>query len=504
MIEQHVRYWIGLFARRRRIFVNVALGVMGTAMVVTGLWPPTYESTAQILVGQDQAQIVSPELQNGSGGVPAAAANPVSQEDLNSEVELLTSLDLIRAAVRDVPTGRDRTGLEAMLLAPAKGLATLPTRVYGILHRAPALTRQDSWVLDLQRHLDPEVIKRSNVIEIRYYSHDADWSREFLSRLINQYLEYHGRLSHAPQAEVFFRNQAQQLKSQLEASEGSLRDFELSNGIADLPEQKRALINQQSELQLEYKKTAVQLISAREQVESLQSQLKATPEKTENQTKSVQNIALAQLKPQLLQVKAERAELLSRYQPDSIKIREIDAKLAEAQKIIDGEDHLEVQERSTELNPVWIAIDTNLAAARAAAAAFAAGQVDLDAQIQKGQERLAQLIGIESELKRLQRQAQTDSDTYMTYSRLSEQARVAEALSANSILNVSVSQPPLKPLRPILPVVWLNLVVGFLLAIGLGAAAAYWDEEYDPKLYTVAAIVRASGLDTIAILRDQL
>ena len=506
MNEWRPSYWLQLLARRRRIFCQVAIAVMGAAALVTALWPPTYESSAQILVGQDRAQLlVSPDVQGGgSGAVTAAAANAVSQEDLNSEVELLTSLDLIRAAVKDVPAERSSGGLEALLLAPAKLMTTLPARVYGILHRVHALSRQDSWVLDLQRHLDPEVIKRSNVIEIRYSSHDADWSREFLSRLITQYLEYHGRLSHAPQAQVFFKNQALQFKSQLETSEKNLRDFELSNGIADLPEQKRALINQQSELQLEYKKTAVQLSSARQQVASLESQLRATPQRTENQTKSVQNIALAQLKPQLMQLKAERAELLSRYQPNSIKIREIDAKLAEAQKILDGEDHLEVQERSTELNPIWITIDTNLAAAKAAVAAYEAGQVDLATQIQKGQEHVAQLINDEGELKRLQRQAQTDSDTYLGYSRASEQSRVADALNASSILNVSVSQPPLRPLKPTLPIVWLNLVVGFLLAIGLGVAAAYWEEERDPKLYTTAAIFRASGLNTIAVLRDQM
>ena len=71
-------------------------------------------------------------------------------------------------------------------------------------------------------------------------------------------------------------------------------------------------------------------------------------------------MALAQLKPQVMQLRAERAELLTRYQPDSERIRQIDAKLAAAQKILDTEDHLEVSEKSTDINPLWETINTNL------------------------------------------------------------------------------------------------------------------------------------------------
>jgi len=108
------------------------------------------------------------------------------------------------------------------------------------------------------------------------------------------------------------------------------------------------------------------------------------------------------------------------------------------------------------------------------------------------------------ELGRLQRQVQTDTDAYLTYTRKTEEARVAQGLNASKILNVSVSQPPEVPLRPAFPIVWLNLLVGVVLAIGLGMGAAYGEERGDLKLYSAAAIAEVGGLNTVAMLSEQV
>ena len=500
-----ITYFLEVFFRRKKTFVEVAAIVLGIAILGTALWPASYRSTAEILVQDNRAELlVSPNIQSGMTKDTTVIANPVSQEDLNSELELLTSLQLIRAAVKDMPADEGNNGLGPFIVKAMTTILSIPQNAYNALQSAAPLTARDRWLLKIQRNLDPEVIKRSNVIEITYRAHDPRWSKEFLSRLLNQYLEYHARISHDPEAEIFFRRQAQQLAGQLHASEESLRAFQLQSGITSLPDQNQALVDQLSELQLDYEKAGVQLASANRQVSSLESMLKTNPERIEKETKSVQNIALAQLKPQVMQLKAERAQLLSRYQPDSLMIRQIDAKVAEAQKIIDHEDQLEVNESSTDLNPVWVTIDTNLATARTSAETIEAGQKDLATRIAQIQERITKMVNIGVELGRLQRQVQTDSDAYLTYTRKSEEARVAQGLNTSKILNVSVSQPPEVPLRPALPIVWLNLLVGFVLAIGLGMGAAYREELGDPRIYSATAVAEVSGLTTVARLSEQV
>ena len=217
----------------------------------------------------------------------------------------------------------------------------------------------------------------------------------------------------------------------------------------------------------------------------------------------MQNLALQQLKPQVSQLKAQRAELLTRYQPNSQRIQEIDAKLAAAEKILSTENHLEVQEKSTDLNPVWVTVDTNFEQAKTNAAALAASQNALRDEIQKSRDELTQMVNNAVQVDRLERQVATDKEAYLSYVRKSEEARTAQALNLNKILNVSVAQPPTAPLKPVFPKVWLNLAAALLLAGALGFGAAMWEEERDERIYSTATIGDVSGLTTVAILRDQ-
>ncbi len=214
-------------------------------------------------------------------------------------------------------------------------------------------------------------------------------------------------------------------------------------------------------------------------------------------------MALAQLKPQVMQLRAERAELLTRYQPDSERIRQIDAKLAAAQKILDTEDHLEVSETSTDINPIWETIDSNLSQAKAQVSALKASQASISDQVATTRQQLTDMAGNVVVLDRLERSVQTAKDAYLSYTRKSEEARAAEALNRSRILNVSVAQPATAPLRPVFPKVPLNTFAGLILGLILGVAAAYREEENDPKIYSSATISEVTGLETVAVLSDE-
>ena len=87
--------------------------------------------------------------------------------------------------------------------------------------------------------------------------------------------------------------------------------------------------------------------------------------------------------------------------------------------------------------------------------------------------------------------------------RRAAEARAAEALNRSRILNVSVAQPPTAPMRPVFPNVPLNTAAGLILGLLFGIAAAYREEENDPKIYSSATISEVAGLDTVAVLGDE-
>jgi uncharacterized protein involved in exopolysaccharide biosynthesis len=256
-------------------------------------------------------------------------------------------------------------------------------------------------------------------------------------------------------------------------------------------------------LKLQKDQDGAQLASAQGQAAFLEEILKKTPDHIGKETRSVQNLALQQLKPQVMQMKAERAELLSRYQPNSLRIREIDAKLDAAQRILEHEGHLEVQESSVDLNPIWVSIETDLAQAKAQASSVGAEQTTLSQEIDQGNQQLTQMANAGVDLDRLERKVDTDKQAYLAYVRKAEEARAARGLNTSKILNISIAQEPMVPAQPKFPIVWMNLLGGIFVALCAGIAAAYWDEMQDHRIYSPRSVTEISGLSTVAVIREE-
>src|ERR1700735_1363253 len=83
--------------RQRRLAVTIFVGIFAGAILSALLLPPRYEAEMKILVNQDRVDPVitsDTDIQRGS-----TAISTVSEEDLNSEVELLKSRDLLEKVV---------------------------------------------------------------------------------------------------------------------------------------------------------------------------------------------------------------------------------------------------------------------------------------------------------------------------------------------------------------------------------------------------------------------
>ncbi len=504
MNTRDLNYWIEMIFRRRTTVLEVCAVVFGLVVVGTLLWPPIYQGTAKIFVRDNRAELlVSPGLAATTPQNPAVVSNPVNEEDLNSEMELLTSTYIIRRAIASLPPPVHHKGITAPLLNGVNYVLGLPGAGYRVMHDTPKLDPREAWAIELSQHLSASIIKKSDIIEVNFRSHEPAWSKQFLDLLIGAYLDYHAHISHDPAAEQFFNQQAKMLQAKLEAAEEQLREFQVKSGITSVEDQRTGLVERLDQLQLLLDKNESDLAFNDQQAVSFKAMLDQTPDRLSKETRQVQNMALAQLKPQVMQLRAERAELLTRYQPNSERIRQIDAKLAAAQKILDTEDHLEISEKSTDINPLWVTINTNLNQARAQVSALKASQASIAGQVAAARQQLTDMAGNIVVLDRLQRAVQNSKDAYLSYVRKSEEARAAEALNQSRILNVSVAQPATTPLRPVFPKVPLNTAAGLILGLLLGVGAAYREEENDPKIYSSATISEVAGLETVAVLSDE-
>ena len=94
-----------LFRRRGLVLFIFLAVVLGTA-VVTYLLPNKYESRMKILVKNQRVDVaITPEA---TAGAPAGVDTEVSENEINSEIELLTSRDLLTQVAKD--TGLAQAG----------------------------------------------------------------------------------------------------------------------------------------------------------------------------------------------------------------------------------------------------------------------------------------------------------------------------------------------------------------------------------------------------------
>src|SRR5580704_5418261 len=159
--------------RQRRIVALVFGGIFLGALLSALLLPRKYEAEMKILVNRDRVDaIVTPDQ-----GVPIGAQQlaAVSEEDINSEVELLKSHDLLENVV--VACGlesRGNTAWQRFTERASDALRGITPNPEARLARA---------VQSLDERLVVEPLKKTTLIRIAYTSRDPELSARVLQSL---------------------------------------------------------------------------------------------------------------------------------------------------------------------------------------------------------------------------------------------------------------------------------------------------------------------------------
>ncbi len=492
--------WLETIWRRRRPAAWTAAGLFALIAAGTFAYPPIYESSARVLVSPNRAHyIVSPALQSASDpNAPVVNDREIGEQDLNSEMELITQRRLIEQALADM-AGREPA--PSLLGRALNALAGLPVELSAMLHGAPRPTALQRRARAAERRLSASVIRKSDLLEVSFRSRHPQWSREFLSALLKRYFELHAQIVHDARSERFFEQQILRRRQALHAAEDHLRAVREQTGILSLADQSEAIVYQLSGFQAEYRKNHSRLDGVNRQIAALEEGLKQSPMRLLKEVKSAPNPAYEALKPKVLALQLNRDDVLRRYRPSSKLAREVTQQTANAQSVLEQEDYPKVIERLSDLSPIWLGLASNLAQARVTAAALAQSQRTLAAEIQTYQAELQRLTNDGVEVERAVREVEAGNEAYLSYLRKGEQARAELQLNESRIMNVVLAMPPTEPIEPRFPRADLNLAAGLVLALFAGLAAAWWEERRDPTIYSAAAIAESAPAPVVAVLR---
>jgi len=193
----------------------------------------------------------------------------------------------------------------------------------------------------------------------------------------------------------------------------------------------------------------------------------------------------------------KRTELLTKYQPTYPLVTEVDKQIADTHASIEGEEAKPLKEETTDQNPTYAYVSTELAKAKADYSGYQARAAAMEGIISMYKSKATELEQKGIQEQDLQRVIKTDEENYLLYQHKREEARMSDMLDQTHILNVAVAEAPAVPVLPTgsrLTFVVLGLVLGSVMSVGLALALDY----FDPSFRTPSEVLSELNIPVLA------
>ena len=434
-----------LFRRKWVIILFGLLGI-GAAGFLYTKYKPVYRSDAKLLVRYvvedkpimpgENSQVRQPD--SGGAGI------------INSEIQILTSLDLLAEVAEAV-------GPEKILGGASGGSDPKFTAAAVIAER-----------------LTVDVPRNSNIIKVTFKHQDPNVVQKVLERIVQGYLTRHAEIHRGlGSQEMSLSQQADQLRASVNATDEELRKIKSEAGVISVEESKRVLIEEMSELRRELFSTEASL-----------AEIKASTSVDTNVVASTNGVRASAEIP--LDIIAQYREVMTRaiaardrefgirtqFSDDNPLVKRAREQVADLELQRNGLESRYpglpktlVAPAPSALGMLPVVTDANRAAALAAKAQT------LRNQLESVRAEVLKLEGIENRLKQLQRKRDLDETNYRYFAQGLERSRFDQALglSRNNISPVQSPTPAIEDESKRLKMVAAALAGGF----GFGLVLAF-------------------------------
>ena len=467
----------GVFFRHRKLFTNSFLAVV-VAGVLYATFAPSYKAEMKVLVSRGR---IDPAVTPTETAPPLLDRREVTEEELNSEVELLRDDDVLRQVV--IATG----------LADRRSWTSW-------LRREDQEERIDHGVKRLAQKLDVRPIRKSQLIAITYQSSDPQLAATVLKSLASVYLAKQVEIRRPNSQQAFFEQQMKQSRRALESAQQELIQFTRKHKVVSAALERDLTLQKLSETEAADLSLQASISEAAERVRALEAKLQELPERRVVQIRNADNEQLQErLKSKLLELELKKTELLTKFQPSYRLVDEVNQQIAQAKAAIEAEDLKPLRDETTEQNPdfSWASSEhvKSLVEMQALQKKEAVSQAQLS-RYRREAEKLGEGVVVQSDLDRKLKAAE---DKYLLYANKREEARIGDALDQNGILNVALAEPPRVPALPVWPL-WAATCLSFAAAGVLSTGMVFAADYLDPSLRTPEEIIKVLGTPVLASL----
>lgn len=406
----------------------------------------------------------------------------VSEEELNSEVELLHDGEILRTVVRNSALISEGHSWFWSLAGDSeeKQLARAVRRI--------------------DKRLTVEPVRKATLITVSYKSSDPAQAAAVLHSLASAYIERHEQL-HRPSGEFkFFDQQVAQSRGSLEEAELQLMKFGSDQGVTSAALERDMALQKLSEADADARQTQVSIATTAERVRALEKKLSSLPERITTQIRDSDNPQLMEkMKARLLDLQLNRTELLTKYEPSYRPVQEVEQKIAETQAAIAAEGEAPIRELTSDQDP-----DHGWAKAELLKTQVELTAMNVHATAENGllahyHEAASQLGDHAIEQEQLLHDLKAAEEKYLLYLNKREEARIGDALDQGGILNVTIAEQATVPALPELS----GLSFGFIGLVGastLSMTLAFVADYLNPAFRTPDEIIAYLGSPVLASL----
>ena len=467
--------------RQRRVFV-LASGAVLSCVLLYAIAGARYRAHMKVMVRPGRADAPVSSQQNAPLDLTHLV---VTEEELNSEVELLRDTDVLRRAV--VENGLSQHDWLHFLRPKEQGQ-----------ERVERAARR------LASKLRIEPVKKTNLIAIGYASDDPRLAADVLRSLANAYLEKHATVRRPSGQVSFFERQTKEASLHLEAAERKLREFSAERQVVAAGQQRDLALQRMSEIDSSYRRARIDLAETQERVAMLQAKTAELPERNTTQIRTADNPELLKaLKASLLDLQLKRTQLLNKFEPNHRLVKEVEEQIAQAQSAITAERLTPVREETTDKNTHYEWAKSELERAEVELKGLQARTMQIEAEAAAYRSicrKLGEDAVTQDDLESSERAAR---ESYLLYLKKQEEARMADALDQQGIANVAMAEEPVAPTLPVWST-WTLLVLGLAAASAAGTGAAFAADYVDPVFRTPEDVVACLQMPVLASLPANL
>jgi uncharacterized protein involved in exopolysaccharide biosynthesis len=473
--------------RRQRLIVFTFLGILGAVVLVGLSLPKRYEASMKILVKRERAEPMVTAEQTPS----FQASQAVTEQEINSEIELLWSRDLHQKAV--VASKLHERPHESFWTA-------LKSRLQGSAEDTSEDRKIGTAVIAFENGLQIEPVKKSNLIRVAYSSPDPHLAVQVVNTLAELYLAKHLEVHRPTGAFGFFEQETARYRKELAGLQKQVADHARAEGVVAVQEEKETALKQLTEFEANLHRTRVDVAEARERIRALDAQAAVTPSRVTTEVREASSDLIEQQRATLLTLELKRLGLLQVFQPSYSPVQEVEKQIALTRAAITAAETSPILEKTTARDATHEWLTTELARSTALLPSLEARAEATARSIRVFQERARRLDTVQTIQDNLIRDAKLAEQNYLIYARKQEEARISNELDVQRIVNVAITEPATVPFVPAGPGKKLILLLALVLA-GLGSIMLAFVVDYvDPSFRTPDEVQAFLGVPVLAAL----